>query len=300
MDSALDTLKANIAQWTGDCDRTETRVPGLSLYRKTAPTEPGSGMYEPSVCLVAQGAKLVQLGNETLVYDEKHYLITSMHLPTVVQVTSASPGKPYLGLSLRLDRKNIAQLMLDDNLPASRIRVSARGMATGIITEAMLDAFNRLIDLLREPESIPVLSPLIQREIMYRLLTGDQGARLRQVAVTGSHSHQIAQAIDWLNVHFNKPLVVSELAGISGMSASTFHHHFREMTAMSPLQYQKWLRLHEARRLMLAERLDASSAAFEVGYESPSQFSREYTRHFGVPPRKDVNTIREMEVVEDV
>ena len=158
----------------------------------------------------------------------------------------------------------------------------------------LLIAFQRLIDLLAEPKDIPILAPIIQREILYRLLVGDQGARLRQIASAGSQSHQIAQAIDWLKRHYTLPLRIEDLAAHVHMSPSTFHHHFRALTAMSPLQYQKWLRLNEARRLMLMERLDAATAAFQVGYESPSQFSREYRRMFGAPPLRDITSLRQM------
>jgi AraC-like DNA-binding protein len=167
-------------------------------------------------------------------------------------------------------------------------------MAIGEVTLPLLTAFQRLIELLAEPKDIPILAPIIQREIMYRLLVGDQGARLRQIASAGSQSHQIAQAIDWLKSHYTLPLRIDDLAAQVHMSPSTFHHHFRALTAMSPLQYQKWLRLNEARRLMLTERLDAATTAFQVGYESPSQFSREYRRVFGAPPLGDITYLRQM------
>lgn len=167
-------------------------------------------------------------------------------------------------------------------------------MATGEVTLPLLNAFQRLIDLLAEEQDIPILSPVIQREIIYRLLVGDQGARLRQIASVRSQSHQIARAIDWLKGNFTQPLRIEDLATQARMSTSTFHHHFRSMTALSPLQYQKQLRLREARRLMLMEYLDATTAAFQVGYESPSQFSREYNRLFGAPPLRDVTNLRQM------
>jgi len=156
----------------------------------------------------------------------------------------------------------------------------------------LLTAFQRLIDLLAEPKDIPILAPIIQREIVYRLLVGDQGARLRQMASAGSQSQQIARAIDWLKSNFTQSLRIEDLATQVNMSTSTFHHHFRALTAMSPLQYQKWLRLNEARRLMLIERLDAATAAFQVGYESPSQFSREYSRLYGAPPLRNITNLR--------
>ena len=282
--AAVATLKESIARWTEQGELHTTEVPGLSLFRRNEPTGPISGMYEPSICVVAQGAKRVLLGDEEYVYDANHYLITSVHLPTVVQIIEASPEKPYLGLKLKLDQREMSQLMADSNLPPPRTQQSSRGMATGEVTVPLLTAFQRLIDLLAEPKDIPILAPIIQREIIYRLLVGDQGARLRQIASAGSQSNQIARAIDWLKGNFTQPLHIDHLATQVNMSASTLHHHFRALTAMSPLQYQKTLRLNEARRLMLTERLDAATAAFQVGYESPSQFSREYSRLFGAPP----------------
>ena len=251
-------------------------------------------MQEPSICLIAQGTKRVLLGDDTYVFDVRHFLITSVDLPTVVQVIKASREKPYLSLLLRLDQREISQLMVESDLPLSRTQQSSRGMAIGKVTLPLLTAFQRLIDLLAEPKDIPILAPIIQREIMYRLLVGDQGARLRQIASAGSPSHQIARAIDWLKSNFTRPLRIDDLAAQVHMSASTFHHHFRALTAMSPLQFQKWLRLNEARRLMLTEHLDAATAAFRVGYESPSQFSREYRRLFGEPPLRDITNLRKM------
>jgi AraC-like DNA-binding protein len=292
MEGALDTLGKAIARLTGNSDRVETAIPGLILARRDKPSEPISILYEPRICLIAQGAKRVQLGDDAYVYDAHHFLLTSVDLPTFVQVIKASPEKPYLGLVLNIDQREISQLMVDSNLPPPRPQQSSRGMATGEVTVPLLNTVQRLIDLLDEPKDIPILAPIIKREIFYRLLVGDQGARLRQITVVGSQSNQIARAIDWLKGNFTKPLRIEDLASQVNMSTSTFHHHFREVTAMSPLQYQKWLRLNEARRLMLAENEDATTAAFHVGYESPSQFSREYGRLFGAPPLRDITSLR--------
>lgn len=294
MEVALEALGKSIARWTEKDERLTTAVPGLSLYRRDEPTQPTSGMYEASICLIAQGAKRVLLGDDTYVYDARHFLITSVDLPTVVQIIGASREQPYLGLTLKLDQREISQLMVDSNLPPPRAQQSSRGMATGEVTLALLTAFGRLLDLLDEPKDIPILAPLVQREILYRLLVGDQGARLRQIVSVGSQTHQIARAIDWLKGHYTEPLRIDDLAAYVQMSSSTFHHHFRTLTAMSPLQFQKWLRLHEARRLMLAEHLDAATVAFQVGYESPSQFSREYRRLFGAPPAGDITHLRQV------
>lgn len=298
MNVAIEALGKSIARLTEKGELHTTAVTGLALFRRDEPTGPISGMYEPSVCLVAQGAKRVLLGDDTYVYDAHNYLITSVHLPTVVHIIKASSEKPYLGLRLKLDLREISQLMVDSNLPQPRAQQSSRGMATGEVTPPLINAFLRLIDLLSEEKDIPILAPVIQREIIYRLLVGDQGERLRQIASAGSQSHQISRAIDWLKSNFMQPLSIDELAAHVSMSSSTFHHHFRSMTALSPLQFQKQLRLREARRLMLAERMDAANAAFQVGYESPSQFNREYNRQFGAPPLRDITKLRQMSNAE--
>jgi len=289
---ALETLGKSIARWTEKGTQLMTAIPGLSLYRRDAPTQPTSSMQEPSLCLIAQGVKRVLLGDDTYVFDVHHFLITSVDLPTVVQIIQASREQPYLSLLLKLDQREMAQLMADSHLPPPRAQPSSRGMAIGEVTLPLLSACQRLLDLLAAPQDIPILAPLIQREILYRLLVGEQGARLRQIASAGSQSHQIAQAIEWLKSHYTLPLRIDDLAAHVHMSPSTFYHHFRALTAMSPLQYQKWLRLNEARRLMLTKRLEAATAAFQVGYESPSQFSREYSRVFGAPPLRDITSLR--------
>jgi AraC-like DNA-binding protein len=298
LEVALEALEKSIARWTDKNDIRETAISGLLLYQHDKPTEPKNALYEPGICLVAQGAKRVMLGDDTFVYDAHHFLIASVDLPAVVQIIEASRERPCTGLVFRLDQREISQLMVDSNLPQPRTQQSGRGMVLGEITLPLLNAFQRLIDLLGEPRDIPILAPIIEREILYRLLVSDQGARLRQIAAAGSQSNQIARAIDWLKGNFTKPLHIDHLAAQVNMSVSTFHHHFRDITAMSPLQYQKWLRLNEARRLMLAEDQDAAAAAFQVGYESPSQFSREYSRLFGAPPLRDIANLRQMTAME--
>ncbi len=270
MDGALAALGKSIARWTDNEGLLATAISALSLARRDAPTPPTSYRQEPSLCVIAQGVKRVLLGDDTYGLDVRHLLITAVDLPTVVQILHASRAQPYLGLILTLDRREMAQLMADSHLPPPRAQPSRRAMATGAVTVPRLTACQRLIDLLAEPQDIPILAPLIQREILYRLLVGEQGARLRQIASAGSQSHQIARAIAWLKRHFTQPLRVEALAAHVHRSPSTFHQHFRALTAMSPLQYHKWLRLNEARRLMLTERLEAATAAFQVGYASPS------------------------------
>ncbi len=287
----LGKMSAMIAQRAIDGEPLLTPVPGLSFHRYSEPTQPKSATYEPSLCLAVQGKKRVRIGEETFTYGENHFLITSIHLPAMVRVIEASPETPYLGLVLRFDQRELAQLMVDSNLPAPRAQKSSLGMSTSSLTPELLSAFQRLVGLLDQPEDIPILAPIITKEILYRLLMGDQGTRLRQIASAGSQSHQIARAIDWLKGNYFQSLRVEDLASEVSMSVSTFHQHFRLMTGLSPLQYQKNLRLHEARLLMLNEQIDAATAAFQVGYESPSQFSREYKRMYGAPPARDIKEL---------
>ena len=293
-------LARKIARWTEKSGHVESAVPGLMLVKYEAPTEPMSAMYEPSICLVAQGAKRVQLGDEAYVYDENHLLITSVGLPVMANVIKASKEVPLLSLVLKIDLRMVAQLMVDSSLPLARNQQPGRGMAVGEVSGPLLDSFQRLVDLLDTPEDIPILAPLILKEILYRLLMGELGPRLRQIATAGSHGQQIVRAVDWLKENYARQLKVEGLAKETGMSLSTFHHHFRDLTAMSPLQFQKWLRLHEARRLMLTENQDATTAALQVGYESPSQFSREYKRQFGAPPLRDIKNLHRMGQTEVV
>lgn len=290
LDILCGDLASGVARWINGASECATPIAGLTFYRRAAPTQPTSCMVGASVALVVQGAKRMVRGEEAYMYNAHRFLITSLDLPAMAQVVEASPEKPYLGLSMRLDLRVMTELMAQGTL-APCGQAAGRGMVLGETTPPMLDAFKRLLALLDDPGAIPVLAPLIQREIHYRLLVSDQGARLRQIASVGSRSHRIARTIEWLKAHYTLPLRVDELAARAQMSASAFHQHFRQLTAMSPLQFQKWLRLNEARRIMLAEHLDASSAAFQVGYESPSQFSREYTRLFGAPPRRDVEQL---------
>lgn len=287
-------LADRIARWTENDPLPATKVPGLTLFKYDAPTQPVSYMHDPSVCLVAQGAKRVLLGDEEYVYDANHYLITSVGLPVTSNVIEASREKPVLGLVMRVDLQGVARLLVDGNLPMPRAVQAGRGMAVSEVSLALLQAFVRLMDLLDEPADIPILAPLLEREILYRMLVGDQGERLRQMATSGSHGNQISRAVDWLKEHYAEQFKVEGLAKRAGMSTSAFHQHFRTVTSMSPLQYQKWLRLTEARRLMLTEHQDAASASFQVGYESPSQFSREYKGLFGAPPKRDIKRLQQM------
>ena len=291
-DSALDNkLSGLIASLIGQKARIDTGVPGLSLHRWNEPTDPTSYMLAPSICLIGQGRKRVFLGEETFIYDAEHFLITSVELPVVTQIIEASPEKPYLGLTMELDLRLISQLMIDNQVAPDKKQTDRCGIGVSRVPGNLNDAFCRLLSLASQPEDIAALAPLIRQEIFYRLLKSDQGPRLRAITSNANHGYQIARTIEWMKENFSKPVKVEDLANNSGMSVSAFHNHFRSMTAMSPLQFQKKMRLNEARRLMLAEHLDASKAAFEVGYESPSQFTPEYSRLFGAPPMKDIRQL---------
>ncbi|MTW11127.1 helix-turn-helix domain-containing protein [Pseudoduganella eburnea] len=288
----MQTLAESIAQWTRDEEDFQSPIANLFLYRRSAPTTPHVCLVEPSIVLVAQGAKQLVIGEQSYRYDSTRFMVTALNLPGSSQVLEAQPDRPCLGLVYKLDLRTIAELATQGALPVPVDVASQGAAAIGSLTPALADPFKRLIALLGEPDASPVLAPLIEREIHYRLLLSDQSARLRQIAAAGSQGFRIARALDWLRVHFAEPLRIDELAARVQMSTSNLHLHFRQLTAMSPLQYQKWLRLNEARRLMLNEHLDAASAAFKVGYESPSQFSREYSRLFGAPPKRDIDTMR--------
>lgn len=285
------SLAARIAQWTTGRNRLDTPIAGLSFHRWETPTAPTSYMLPPSICLIGQGRKRLFLGDETYVYDANRFLVTSVDLPVVAQIIEASEDKPYLGLTMELDLRLIAQILLGLEMPSVRPSRERLGIAVGDVSAPLLGAFYRLIDLLASPQDIAALAPLIKQEIFYRLLTSEQGPRLRMITTAGHHGYQISRAIDWLKQNFSQPVKVEDLASKAGLSLSAFHNHFRAMTAMSPLQYQKRMRLNEARRLMLTEHVDASRAAFQVGYESPSQFSREYSRQFGAPPMRDIKNL---------
>lgn len=269
----------------------ETVIPELALGKYENPTEPTSYMCEPSICVAVQGSKKVILEEDVYIYDANKFLITSIDLPVVAQVLEATPEKPYLSILMKLDLKLASQMIVDTSLPIPKVEDDSRGVGVSTVSVRLLNVLHRLIDLLETPEDIPVMASLIQREITYLLLVGEQGNKLRQMAMAGTNGSQIAKSTKWLKENFSKHIRIDELANLAGMSTSTFHQHFRSLTAMTPLQYQKWIRLHESRRLMLTEKLDVTTAAFQVGYESPSQFSREYRRLFGAPPLRDIKSL---------
>jgi AraC-like DNA-binding protein len=270
---------------------TPTAWPALSFFRADSPSDRSCAMYEPCLGLLLQGNKHILLGEERFEQENGHYLINSIDVPVSAQVMRASPHEPCLCITLRLDPVRIGEWLSEVKLPKPAT-ATARGLALSPVSTDILDPLLRLARLLDSPRDLPLLAPLIERELIYRLLIGEQGARLAQIATAGGQGQQIARAIQWLKQHYNKPLRIGDLANMVNMSASSLHHHFREITAMSPLQYQKLLRLHEARRLLLTEGCDVATAAHRVGYESPSQFSREYSRQHGAPPLRDVNRLR--------
>lgn len=270
----------------------------LSFFRADSTSMPTCALYEPSLGLALQGAKQILLGQETLVHEPAKYLVTSVDVPVSAQILRATPEEPCLCLTFRFDLQRIREF-LPDIKPLRAAATPSRGIAISPLDGDLLDPLLRLARLLDKPQDLRMLGPLLERELIYRLLTGEQGARLAQIAIAGSQGHQVSRAIRWLREYFDQPLRIEDLAAQVNMSTSSLHHHFRAMTAMSPLQYQKQLRLQEARKLLLSEHCDVATAAHRVGYESPSQFSREYSRQFGAPPLRDVSRLR-MEGVESV
>jgi len=285
-------LAAGIASLIHSQENLTTDIPGLQMFRRTAPTAPATATYEPSLAVVAQGRKRADLGRTSFIFDESRFLLTSLDLPVISQVIEASEEKPYLCFFLKLEIPVVRELLSGQEIQTPQVPSGDPAMATGPTTPELLDSCCRLVDLLNTPKDIPVLSGLIQREIIYRVLRGPEGARLRAIATLGDQSHRVAKAIAWVRANYAKPLRVQDLAKIACMGVSTLHRHFRELTAMSPLQYQKQLRLHSARERMLMDDIDAATAAFEVGYESASHFNREYNRLFGQPPKRDIQTLR--------
>jgi len=291
-DRRLHTQLANkIASYIGKEEKRITEIPGLSLHRRISPTPPCRTTYHPGIIVVAQGRKQANLGATSYIYGESRFLLTAVDLPIVSWVAEATEQVPCLVLSLQLDMSMVRELLGREEIHVAEAPSGSPAISLGEITPEFEDACCRLLDLLKSPRDIPFLSGLIQREIIYRVLQGRAGARLRAVATLGDQSHRTAKAIAWIAANYSKPLRVEELAQLASMGVSTLHHHFRTLTSMSPLQYQKQLRLQSARNLMLNNGLDAASAGFEVGYESATQFNREYSRFFGQPPVRDIRAL---------
>jgi len=285
-------LARRIAAHTPETGENTTAVPGLLLFRRTKPTPCYRATYEPSLTVFAQGRKRINLGGTEYECQASSFLLSSIDVPVQSQITEASEEMPLLSMFLRLEMPIVREILSREELPDPELSAQRRGVGVGRAPAGLLGACVRLVELLETPEDIPFLSHLIQREIIYRILRTPQGARLRAIATTGDLGNRTARAIAWLRVNYTKPLRMEELAEVARMGVSTLHHQFRALTAMSPLQYQKQLRLQSARQRMLMEGMDATSAAYEVGYESVSQFSREYSRFFGQPPMRDVKALR--------
>lgn len=266
--------------------------PGLHLARSSKPTEQVHSVFTPAFCVIAQGSKQVLLGDEVFRYDPGNYLISTVDLPIVSQIVEASDARPYFSFRLDLDAAMVASTLMESEIAIKKGDASVKAMDVSSIDADLLDAVLRLVRLLGDENEMKALAPLIMREIVYRLLRGEQAARLAHLVNAGD-TRRISKAVEHLREHFDEPLKMEYIARSLGMSVSGFHHHFKSVTAMSPLQFQKQIRLQEARRLMLGEDMDAASAGFRVGYEDPSYFSRDYKKQFGSPPQRDIARLRE-------
>lgn len=273
-----------------------TAVDGLVIFRHKAPSDCHWATCEPSLSVFVQGRKLINLGGTEYLCDQSSFLVSSIDVPIQSRILEATEESPMLSMRFRIEMSAVRENLSREDLPEPLESSQQRALAVGETTAGLLGVCARLLDLLDAPEDIPFLGPLIQREIAYRILTTPQGERLRAIATRGDLSNKTARAIAWLRANYTKPLHMEELAAVAHMGVSTLHHQFRALTAMSPLQYQKQLRLQAARQRMLTDGLDATSAALAVGYESLSQFSREYSRLFGQPPKRDVKSLRDSRV----
>ncbi|MDQ2151092.1 AraC family transcriptional regulator [Alcaligenaceae bacterium C4P045] len=285
-------LAETISRHMGEATACETAVPGLNFYRCGKATKSVTAIYEPCLGVIVRGRKRIELAGHVHEYDETGFMLAAIDLPVTSAVMDAGGLKDFLSMVLKIDLEMVREVAAATEAEAVAPASPSTGLAFGPMTPELLDALNRLVSLIDTPRDIPVMSNLLQREILYRVLNSSIGGRLRQIALAGTQSNLTARAIAWLRENFAQTISVEDLADISNMGVSTLHHHFRAMTAMSPLQYQKHLRLHEARRLMLAENVAAGTAAMQVGYESATQFSREYRRLFGAPPLQDIKAIR--------
>lgn len=289
-------IRSELAERIAQAVRADGRVEstkGLFLQRISSPNEPLHSVSEPAFCVIAQGSKEILLGDERYRYDPAHYLLVTAGLPVAAHVVEASPQQPYLSFRLKLDPALVGSVMAEDGRISPRGQADVRAIAVSPLDAGLLDAALRLVRLLDSPAEARFLAPLIKREIVYRLLMGKQGDRLRHIAILDGHTHRIARAIERIRTEFDQPLRIEDMAQDLGMSVSSFHYHFKAVTAMSPLQFQKRLRLQEARRLILGDGLAATNAAYRVGYEDASHFSREYKRLFGLPPISDAARLRE-------
>jgi AraC-like DNA-binding protein len=267
-------------------------LPGITLTRLSKTSEHFHYVSEPAFCVIAQGSKQVNLNEEVFRYDSGHYLISTVHLPIVSYVAEASPEKPYLGCRLTLDSSDVASVMLESGIENKKKSASVKAMDVSVMDADLLDAIVRLIRVADNPDEAKILAPIIKKEIIFRLLKSEQGTRLGHLLPVSGDTRRISKAVKQLRENISEPLRIENIARELGMSVSGFHHHFKSVTAMSPLQFQKQLRLQEARRLMLNEDFDAANAGFRVGYDDPSYFSRDYKKLFGAPPQRDIAKLR--------
>ena len=288
----LKDLQAAIARFAPADGLHATPIPGLTLIRFSRPSEPCHGLVQPALCIVAQGRKRTVAGDRVLGYDAEQFLVVTADTPIIGQITEASPEEPYLCLKLDLSPAAITELLIDVGGITGGAAEADASLSVSRVTLELVDGAARLVRLLSSPDDIRVLAPMVIREILYRVLQTDQATRLQQIALAESRLQQINRAIGWIKTNYRDSFAIETVAAEARMSPSSLHVHFKAVTAMSPLQYQKQLRLQEARRLMLAEALDAATAGHRVGYDSPSQFSREYARTFGAPPLRDVARLK--------
>lgn len=287
-------LAAIIERHTRTDGTHSTAIPSLFLIRASELSEPVYTLFEPALCIIAQGAKLINLEQTNYRYDSASYLVTSLQLPIVGQVIQATPQCPYLSMQLCFSSDQILDIIKEfDPVKKAAPKNARQGVAVNRVSSQLLDAALRLVSLLDTPQDIHILAPLIIKELLYRILQDDQGAIVKQFVMSGSKAWRIAEIIEVISRNYTKPLNVGDLASQANMSVSSLHYYFKEFTAMSPLQYQKKLRLQEARRLLLSSALDAADVAYRIGYESPSQFSREYARMFGLPPISDITKLQQ-------
>ena len=288
----LNELAAIIDKHTANEGTTDSPIPGLQLFKSTVPNLPTPTVFNPSLCLLVQGQKQVLLHNDIYPYTVSEFLVVSVDLPVTGKVTVATPDTPYLALKIDIDVSTLSELLLSMDNSLIQSKSFSRGLNVAKADHVVADSILRMLRMLDTPKDIPVLSSNMMREILYRVLQSEYGHLLASITFKGSHIERISNAIRAIKKDFNKPLTVNSLAEIAGMSVSGFHAHFKTVTSMSPLQFQKQLRLIEARHLMLSENMDAAAAAYQVGYESASQFSREYVRMFGTPPKRDINNLK--------
>ena len=295
MTSTINELARSIEQFTAEDGIHATTIPRVTLVRMSQPTVPTHAVQNPAICIIAQGAKRVLMGDQVMHYGPLRYLVVSVDVPVIGQVIEATAEEPYLCFKLDLDPAMLGQLLLDmgPEMASDEDEGATTGMGLATVTDDIIATATRLLRLLESPQDVRMLAPMVERELLYRLLRGEQAAQLRQIAWGGSRLQQINRAIGWIKENFAEPFRIEAVAAEARMSASALHLHFKSVTAMSPLQYQKQLRLQEARRLILSQAADAATAGHRVGYDSPSQFSREYARLFGAPPLRDVARLRQ-------